>query len=221
MSPPRLPSSALRGLLAAQVEARLSPTRRALIRTQRLALLAALVPMVGLVAFLGAGLKGRPLPLTLLVVVGWTAVAVVGTRILMGSPSPLGASRPRLLLLAVLAPLAELSVSGVGMLLWPDTWSGALGVHAHLTCLMIGLAMGLAPLAALLWLHRGSDPVRPAALGAGLGGTAGTWGGAGSMLLCPHHSPLHVLIGHAVPVVLFALMGALVGAHVVALRRAE
>ncbi len=221
MSDPRRgphPSAALRELILAKTRTVPSPSAAEVAKKRAWLVVAALVPALALLVALGAGPKGRPLALAVLVALGWGAIASACTALVFSARSPLGPSRPMMGWLAASAPLLALSISAVGMILYPDTWSGALPPKAHAVCIFLGFAIGMAPFVAMMVHHRGLDPVRPLARGAALGATAGTWAGTGMMLLCPHHELVHVLVGHVLPVALFAAFGALVGSKVLALR---
>ncbi|HQY61304.1 MAG: DUF1109 family protein [Myxococcales bacterium] len=213
-----LPAPDLRAKLLAAARAKpASTTRERAGRRWRLALGAAL-PAVALFGALGVGPKGRPLALTVLMVVGWALVACAATTLAFWGRSPLGPSRPALGLLGAAAPLSALAVSAIGMLFFPDTWSGAVTSSTHTACMVLGGALGAAPLGAMLLYFQGSDPVAPGLRGAGFGAVSGAWGGAGMMMLCPHHTFAHVAIGHVLPMALFALAGAGLGAALLRVR---
>lgn len=216
-----LPPAALRERILAKTQKLPSPTARDVAKKRLKLVVAAILPALLVLGVLGVGPKGRPLALALLVSIGWGAVAVACTALVFSGRSALGPSRPRLGAIALMAPALELMLSAIGMALYPDTWSGVLGPKTHATCMMLGAVMGSAPLVAMLVHLRGLDPVRPQVRGAALGATAGAWAGTGTMLLCPHHGWTHVLVGHLLPVVLFAIAGAVVGGRVLALKRPE
>lgn len=218
-SDPR-PPAALRDAILAKAKAKQSPTVKQVGKQRAMLVLAALVPACAVLGVMGVGPKGRPLALALLVTVGWSAVAVAASALVFSSKSPLGPSRPRMRWLALLAPVSLLFVTGLGLALFPDTWSGVLGAKNHATCMGLGLVMGLAPLASMLFHLKGTDPTDPAAHGAALGATAGTWAGVGTMLLCPHHTAEHVLVGHVLPVLVFTAAGAILGTRVLSLKSA-
>jgi hypothetical protein len=212
------PPDALRERILSKTRKAPSPTASQVAKKRAVLVVAGLVPAFVVLGALGVGPKGRPLALAVLVAVGWGAIASASTALVFSARSPLGPSRPMLGWLAAFAPFLALAISSVGMALYPDTWSGALPPKAHAVCIFMAFAIGAAPLAAMIVHHRGLDPVRPVARGAALGATAGTWAGTGTMLLCPHHELVHVLVGHVLPVALFAAVGALVGAKLLALR---
>ncbi len=209
---------ALRARLLAATRAAPAKTTRDLATRRWVLLVAAALPALGVLGGLGVGLKGRPLALGLVVWAGWSLTAVACTAVAFAGRSPLGPSRRALAALGALAPVAALTISMLGMALYPDTWTGALEPAHHAMCVGLAFAMGSAPLGAMLLHLRGTDPVGPRARGAALGAVAGAWGGAGTMLLCPHHTPAHALLAHVLPVALFVGVGALVGGSVLALR---
>jgi hypothetical protein len=213
------PSDALRARILAAAKAAPSKTRAEVARTRALLSLTAAVPPLLMLAVFGAGAKGRPLALAVTVAFVWSLLAVTSTVLTLVSASPLGPRAPRLAALAVGGPVAALVLGMLGVALWPDTWTAAAGHHKDIVCVGLGLAMGAAPLAVLLAHFRGQDPVTPRMRGASFGVVAGAWAGAGMMLVCPNNTQTHVLVGHALPVALFAGIGALLGGAVLALRR--
>jgi hypothetical protein len=84
-------------------------------------------------------------------------------------------------------------------------------VIATLKCLAATLAMATAPLVVLLIARRGSDATHPRATGAAIGAAAGAWGGVLIDLHCPTAAFPHVALGHALPALVLAAVGALVG----------
>ena len=64
---------------------------------------------------------------------------------------------------------------------------------------------------ALLWLRRGTLAAAPALTGACLGAAAATWAHLVLHAHCATAHPLHVLVGHLLPLVPVMLVGALVG----------
>ena len=78
--------------------------------------------------------------------------------------------------------------------------------------------LSLLPIGIALWSFRGSDPVRPALTGAALGATAASWGGAVFAIQCPRAEPIHVALAHVGPIALAAVVTAVVGSRLLALR---
>jgi hypothetical protein len=85
-------------------------------------------------------------------------------------------------------------------------------------CLGMALAAASLPFVGLTVLRRRSDPVNPVASGAALGAACGTSGGILVELWCPVATTGHVLVGHILPIVVLAVLGALVASRVIALR---
>ena len=85
-------------------------------------------------------------------------------------------------------------------------------------CLEVSLATALAPLAAFLTLRRGSDPNHPAATGAAMGVSAGACSWALVDLTCPVGAPLHLLVGHVLPILILGVIGAILGKWLLAVR---
>jgi hypothetical protein len=81
----------------------------------------------------------------------------------------------------------------------------------HWLCLIeiIGLSMG--PALALMMMLRHAAPLRRAWAGALAILAAVALGAAATQFLCPLDDPAHQLVGHAFPVAVLALLGALVG----------
>jgi hypothetical protein len=195
------PSDAVRARILAAAKATPSKTHAEVARTRVVLSLAAAAP-----------------PIVMFV---WSLLAVTSTVLTLVSSSPLGPRTPRLAALAVGGPIAAFVLGTLGVVLWPDTWTAATSPHKDVVCIGLGLVMGAAPLSVLLTHFRGQDPVTPRVRGASFGVVAGAWAGAGMMLVCPNNTATHVLVGHALPVLLFAFIGALVGQSVLALRRRD
>jgi len=92
------------------------------------------------------------------------------------------------------------------------TLGGSLGAVADgpdvRGCFSMSLAIAAIGLAGLTFALRRSVPVAPIARGALLGACAGAWAGLAIHLHCPCGDKLHILLGHAVPIAIFALIGA-------------
>jgi hypothetical protein len=85
-------------------------------------------------------------------------------------------------------------------------------------CLGLTLAAAVFPLLSIAFLRRGSDPVHPVATGAALGAACGAAAGVMVELWCPVATPRHIAYGHILPIVIMTLLGALLGARVIAMR---
>ena len=82
------------------------------------------------------------------------------------------------------------------------------------TCDLLSLVLAAPMLGALLFLRRGTQAAVPALTGACLGAAAATWAHLVMHAHCPTAHPVHVLVGHALPLLPVMLAGALVGRRV-------
>jgi hypothetical protein len=220
MSPPDLDPD-VRERLRAALSSRSSLTRAQLRRRGLAALALAVAPLVAALVLGGVHAGGRPHGYVGVVAVGWCSLVVAASSwVLRPGPTPLGRPRPTLLLLAMALPACLLAVSIAASILFPEAlWSSNLGWRAHLACALTASALSLAPLGMALWFFRRSDPVRSAVTGAALGAIAASWGATVVAIQCPHPEPVHVALGHVLPIALAAIVAAVVGARVLSLRR--
>lgn len=189
--------------------------RSALAITGGVAVSAAILMSIG-----GPGGYGRPSGYYVTLAVLWLGVGVAGAWAgVVRGRSMLGRAVSLRALVVVLVPVALVLTALVAGLAVPP-YVKATGMHEHLRCVMFTVLMAAGPLAALLFVRRGSDPVAPRITGAALGTVAGAIGGLGIELRCSHAGLFHVFVGHIVPVVALALFGALVAGRVVAVRAA-
>lgn len=175
------------------------------------------VPVV-LFALLG-GMHAGPRPGALLVatVVGTGGLSLVSLSVAFGrSGRTLGPARSWLLAGAFVPPLllvlwkVGVSAAFSGML---EAWPARPGLR----CFGVSLLFGIVPLITFLLARRGSDPVHPRSLGAALGAAGGLWAATLVDLWCPVAFPVHVVLGHVLPALLLAAVGAVLGARVLAL----
>lgn len=116
----------------------------------------------------------------------------------------------------MLAPLLVLAVAiGAELAMSPaPTWSGrAIGSNARL-CLVAIIAFALAPLGLLLTAVREGAPRSPSLMGAATGLLAGCVGALFYAIHCPDDSPLFVALWYTPPVLLMAIVGAVLGRRV-------
>lgn len=78
-----------------------------------------------------------------------------------------------------------------------------------LPCALVAFAVGMLALTAFGLALRRAVPAAPVNRAAALGAAAGGWAGVALFLQCPAKNTLHMLVGHSLPVALFALLGAL------------
>ena len=217
IEPTRTPPPELRAKILEATRKQPSPVRA---EAQQRALgwvASALLVPVALFALLGGAEQGpRPLPLLLLTGLGTFALAAIALWGALGRGGrTLG--RPRAWLLAMaLVPCVLLPVCKLGFsMLFPNMLQ-AWPTRPGLRCFGFSLLLGLVPLLALLFARRGADPVHPRTLGAALGAAGGLWAATLVDLWCPVAFPLHVVLGHVLPALLLAALGAVAGARLLA-----
>jgi hypothetical protein len=189
--------------------------RRAVVVARGVAVAAA----VGVAAAIhGPEARGRPVEYVATLEVLWLLLAVLVTWVAVArGPSMLGRPVSWKLTVAVLTPAALLLAWLPVALAWPHTLHDASGLRSHGVCVAMTFAFAAGPLVAFARLHRASDPLNPRVTGAALGAAAGAWGAVAHGLICGYTSPVHMALGHILPVALLALVGVLVGERVVAL----
>jgi hypothetical protein len=174
---------------------------------------------IALASFALVGSMG-PLPRPFLFAcgAGWSLVAFVGTLVGL-SRGQMMLGRSTRALVATASAIAPVVLAWILMLVfYMQPPHVAPPMHVHLVCCAMGIAFAAAPLGAMLWIRRGTDPVHPAATGATLGSAAGAWGGLLIHLHCPYVDPAHVVAGHVLPIVLLAIAGALAGRRLLVVR---
>ena len=210
----------LKAKVRASVEARPSPTRanaRARARTIGLASVA-----IAVVLFLAAGGlehgAGRSLGVAAASIGGWVAIAALsGWAANRRGASATGPSRAWLLLVAIGTPALLFGLMLAIALVAPGTNE----IHPErlgLDCLSLTLATTLVPFVGLLLLRRGSDAVHPGAAAAALGAAATAAAGVMVEVWCPVAAWKHIALGHVLPIVVLALVGAIVGGKVLRVR---
>jgi hypothetical protein len=203
-------------LLAAKEEPA-PPRQKVVVETLALAAAALAVPLVAFFAVGGARPGPRPLSLVLATAVGAFAIAVITLIVALGKgPRMLGRARVWLVLAGIASPLAFLA------------WKTALSSEFDLTepwptrpgyrCMLLTLSFALAPLGALFFVRRGSDPSHPRSLGLVLGVGAGSAAVALVDLWCPVGHFRHLVLGHVLPVVALGALGVWLGHRLLAVR---
>ena len=90
-----------------------------------------------------------------------------------------------------------------------------------LRCLLLSTVDGTTILAGLIAARRGSERQHPAAVGAAMGIAAGALTWVLVDLWCPVGHPAHVLLGHVLPMLLLATIGAWPGGALIAGSRGQ
>jgi hypothetical protein len=196
-----------------------APTR-AQTATRRLAIgVAGFVPALALVALLAHHGDYRPVGYIVFVACTWASVAVLTTWLaLRTGRSILGVARVWLVAATLAVPPALAILAGVATALWPQTNVAESDAGAHALCFVLTTLAALGPVLAFALLRRESDPVHPRWTGALIGAASGACGATAVALLCEHTYPVHILVGHVLPVVLVTLVGAFLASRVVTLR---
>jgi len=196
--PPEALRERVRANLAHAPTSGLSPRSRAL--TSALVVIALIA---GGLALIRPDLAQLPCVPLLSVTFG---VGLLGVSTLLVALAPgrrgLGASVTWLVALATLtAPLYAMV-----------TLLAALGTRPEIPavpgCFSMSLGFAAIALTGLTWALRRSVPAAPVARGALLGANAGAWAGLIIHLHCPCGDRLHILVGHVVPIAIFAVVGA-------------
>lgn len=213
------PSAELRARVLAAARAQPARTRPA--GARRDALVVALgfaIPVAVSVAIGGPGTR-LPLAYTAALGVAWLLVSFVATwegvgrgRSMLGRPNVVRA------LVVGLTPVALLVTASLAALVWPETLAVPAGLPEHVVCVAFTLVFALGPLVAFAIVRRHSDPVAPRLTGAALGAASGAWGALGIELHCGHASAFHVVVGHVLPVLALAAVGAVLGERVLGVR---
>jgi hypothetical protein len=107
---------------------------------------------------------------------------------------------------------------------WLVAWSGRYVepfARVGVRCGALTLVLATALFGALFAMRTRRVPFVPAMHGAALGATSGAWAAVLVDLWCPLTSASHVLVGHAAPMVILALLGAVGGRYVLAVREID
>jgi hypothetical protein len=195
-----------------------APVRDVTQRRNAIALVLAFLPVVGFETF-SLRLGDRPLGFVVVNVAGWALLAAAATfGTVARGRSMLGRPRAWLLFVALALPILLFGVAALGYVPWPSAMDVDCPPISDFHCCEVTLLLAIAPLAAFAYARRGTDPVHPQLTGAALGASAGGWAAVAMALHCPITSMRHVVLGHIVPVIVFALIGLVVGAKVVSVR---
>lgn len=131
--------------------------------------------------------------------------------------SGLGASIPTLVGMIIAVPVL--------ILVWKVGWSSLYvgGVdwapeRPGFRCLGVSHLVGLPLLFTFLAIRRQTEPRHPQLTAAALGAAAGAVAAFLVDLWCPVGHPIHLLLGHVLPMISLATLGALLGARIVVIR---
>jgi len=209
----------MKSRILATVTAAPARPRAAATRVRWLVLGGAALAALAIFALAG-GLRptGRPAALWLPTAAGALAIAAAATALAFRrGPSMLGRSAAALVGIAVATPLLLLAWKlGLSSLFSEMTrpWPGRPGFR----CLTLSTATGVAPVAAMLYLWRGTAPAYPRLTGLALGTAGGALAWALVDLWCPIAHAHHLLLGHVLPLLAFGAIGAAAGGLLAARR---
>jgi hypothetical protein len=214
------PSAELRARVLDEVSRDRAPSRAEFrARNTKLFASAIVVPLVLFLVCGGVRGSGRPDLLVAETFVGASVIAVTALMVVLKrGRSMLGRPAPLLFGLALVIPIVlvawKLGVTArfPGMM---ERWPERIGYR----CLLLSCLMVAWPLVAVILVRRGSDPVHPRLTGAAIGAAVGACVWVMVDLWCPVGYVPHVMLGHALPVVLSSALGTWLG-RFVALRRA-
>lgn len=214
-----LPPAELRARVLARVRAEPVPPRPAGTWKRTLAVVLGVGVSYGVLAAIGGpGSYGRPQAYTFVLAALWGLVGVLGTWAgVARGHSMLGRPAVWRVLVVALTPVALFATAFVVNALWPPPFKLA-DLERHLVCTEFTLLMALGPLLAFTYLRRNSDPVAPRLTGAAIGAAAGAIGAVGIELRCSHATLFHIAVGHVLPVLTMALLGALLAGRIVAVK---
>ena len=207
------PAPELKRRILAAVRAEPAPTRAATRQRAWLALVVCTaVALAIFVHFGGIRRFDRPSLLVVWTSFGWSAAASAAAWIGMGR-GRLRVGRTTAALIATILAIPPIVLAwkiGVTFLVAPDMM-GPIPGRPGFRCLGLSIAMALPLLVAFVMLRRRSDPVHPGMAGAAFGITAGVFAGTLVDLWCPIAYVPHVLLGHILPLVVVAAVGAWAG----------
>jgi hypothetical protein len=214
------PSAELRARVLDAARSQAVPSRAAGTRRRGVAIALGFAGMFALgAAGGGPQLRGRPLGYVLALVAAWLPLAALATWAgVARGRSMLGRPASWKLVVAVATPAALLATWLAVALAWPLTLQDMSHAGSHIVCLLATIALAVGPLVAFVVVRRGSDPVSPRLGGAAIGAAAGAWGAAALPLFCGFTAPLHIALGHVLPVALVAVFGALLGDRLLSVR---
>jgi hypothetical protein len=197
-----------------------APTRAQTVRA-RLWLFAAGIAGALAIFFIKGGVRvtNRPPSLVAITSLGTSVIGGLGLYFLFTRRGRSVLRRPTawLVLAAVLA--------AVGFVIWKVAFSAHYGLagrwpdRAGFRCLRLSLMTGSLPLFAALAAWRRTDPLTPMATGAAFGAGAGLASAVLVDLWCPVAYLPHLLLGHVLPIVILAGLGALLGWQILRIRR--
>lgn len=213
------PSPDLKARVMAAAQTRQSTLRKQWL-SQSLLLIAASW-LIALAVFVFAGgvrATGRSASMMIGSATGTASIAALAVWVLLTrGRSSLGRTR------ALLLPVITGSVPAIlcCKVVWSMQFTGGLDqwdTRPGFKCLALTLSIAACPLIAFVAIRRGSDPQHPALTGLAAGVGVGAAATLFTDLWCPVAFVPHLLLGHALPVVLLGSLGTLLGSLFIRMR---
>lgn len=211
------PSPSLRNRVLDEARRRSAPTRAEVRRHQWTRWLAAGVTMVLVLVAAGgpAHSAGRPLVFTVAMAGGVAVIAALATTFaVIRGTTMLGRSLRTLATVTAFVPVATFA----WLVLFHQRYTPPFSRIGY-RCLALTLVSALAPLAMMI-ASRPRAAHAPIAQGAAFGAVAGAWAGVSVAVWCPLAEPSHVVVGHVLPLVILAVLGAFAAYSSTAARKA-
>lgn len=159
---------------------------------------------------------GRPIAITARLAGGWALFcSLITLVVLRRGRSTLGAPPWAMKLAVVVTPIAL-----VGFTRFFDGTYVEPYARFGWRCFAMTVGFAVLPSLALLISRRGAEPRAPGLAGAAIFVAAGAWASVVVDLWCPLSNLAHVLVGHALPLVLLAAVGARIGRGMLGVPRA-
>jgi hypothetical protein len=213
-NPAQLPSDLRARILAS---AAVTPSRTRSEGRRRAAVAYGAGALVGILHFEAWGglahSAGRPRVLTVSMAFGAVVLAVASSAVGWWRGSMVG--RPAQVLWT--APLLVPAITLAWLFAFHNRYVEPFARVGY-RCLGLSLVAGGALLCAAVWLRRGTVVQHAPLAGAALGATAGAWSAVLVDLWCPLTNVPHSLVGHVLPIVILAGLGALLGKTTLRLR---
>lgn len=195
-----------------------SPTREAAANRGRIAWLAGIALALVLFGASGFRLGTRPIAFVAVSAAGWAVLGVLALVFSYGRGGSMLGRDPRMLRVVVAGAPAALVWMLACIALWPEADDADAPRIAHVACFVYSLFIAAGPFAAMAWIRRGSDPVKPRLTLAAYGAAAGLLAGVLMDVHCAYANVEHVLLGHVLPVAGFAALGFLLGNKILGVR---
>lgn len=164
----------------------------------------------------GIRITGRPLSLVAGTVAGTVLIAALTFFAIVGRGKAMaGRATAWLTTIALVSPLALFGWK----IFWSVQYEGALDrwpARVGFKCLGLSMVLGIFPLAAFLFVRRGTDPVHPGRAGMAIGVGLGLGVAALVDAWCPVAYVPHLLLGHLLPLAALGAIGFFVGRKVLA-----